>query len=143
MWYIQRLVLPIINTYIYCKSNYLDMNLYKILFSHTAPKDTEIGIKCLLLAENDEQVYEYIRSEPKLSDHDWLFNGWEEKESNYGVEFKNKIISIKGEMFDDEYDYSDAFYGIKLFGWELLKENITADYSELIDLGVVKKATCE
>ncbi|SBV91953.1 hypothetical protein [uncultured Dysgonomonas sp.] len=119
------------------------MNLYKILFSHTAPKDTEVGIKCLLLAENDEQVYEWIKSEPKITQSDHLFNGWGDYETDYGVDFKNKIISIKGEMFDDEYDYSDAYYGIKLFGWELLKENITTDYSELMELGIIKNATCE
>jgi len=32
------------------------MNLYKVTFSHHAPKDSEQGIKALILAENDEQV---------------------------------------------------------------------------------------
>ena len=36
------------------------MNLYRITFSHTAPKDSEKGIKGYLLAENDEQVYNYV-----------------------------------------------------------------------------------
>lgn len=107
------------------------MNIYKINFSHSAPKDTEYGMKCLLLAENDEQVYEWIKQEPEV-DGEALYNNWEDD-----GEFKQKIISLKGEMNDDDYDFSDSFYGITLLGWELVKENALGDYSELIEAGVV------
>jgi hypothetical protein len=43
---------------------------------------------------------------------------------------------LKGQVNDDDYDYSDAYYGITLFGWSLLKENVNTDYSELIELGI-------
>lgn len=128
------------------------MNIYTIEFSHTAPKDHEQGIKCLLLAENDDRVYEWLKSEPKIGERT-LHNGWadseEEKEEfeiyddNYNVigteTFKQKMIRLKGEMNDEGYDYSDAYYGITLFGWSLLKENVKTDYSELIQLGIVYK----
>ena len=129
------------------------MNIYKIEFLHASPKDREEGIKCLLLAKNDEQVYEWIKSEPKIGERH-LYNGWADLEGeneefevyndNYDVigkeNFKQKIIRLKGEMNDDDYDFSDAFYGITLFGWSLLKENVNADYSELIELGFVFRA---
>jgi len=114
------------------------MNIYKINFSHHAPKGAECGIKCLLLAENDEQVYEWIKQEPEV-DGETLYNNWETNEVD-DAEFKQKIISIKGEMFDDEYDYSDSYYGITLLGWELVKENTLSDYTELFDAGVVYRA---
>lgn len=139
------------------------MNLYKIKFSHTAPKDTTEGLVCLLLTQgNDETVYNWIKSEPKINDKG-LYNSWndyeklkydEEREvfvdedgdesdmyfsdSEYNpIDFKTKVLSIKGEMNDEDYDFSDAYYGITLYGWELLKENVTTDYSELIELGVI------
>lgn len=124
------------------------MNLYSIDFLHASPKDTEYGMKCLLLAENDEQVYEWIKSEPELPDRT-LYNNWECNEDeefdiyndNYEIvgkeTFKEKMIRLGGEINDEDYDFSDAYYGITLFGWSLLKENVTTDYSELIELGVM------
>ena len=120
------------------------MNLYKITFSHTTPEDQEKGIKDYLLAENDEQVYNYIdktfnyecwkdsdeEKEPiELYDDDYILIGTET--------FKQKIIRIKGEQNDKDYDYSDAYYGITLYGWELVKENVNGDYSEMIELGII------
>lgn len=138
------------------------MNLYKITFSHHAPKDSEQGIKCLLLAENDEQVYEWIASEPKPNDRS-MFNGWKDNEGyTYNKEaeifedkdgdevdsswydeegnaenFKARMLRLKGEINDDDYYFTDAYYGITLFGWELLKEDVKTDYSELKELGIV------
>lgn len=114
------------------------MNLYKIKFSHSSPKDTECGIKCLLLAKNDEQVYEWIKSEPDIGGEK-LWNIWADIEDSNN-EFKHQMIQIKGEINDDDFDYSDAYYGITLLGWSLLKEDIKTDYSELIDLDIIKKA---
>lgn len=129
------------------------MNIYKIEFLHAAPKDTERGLKCLLLAENEEQVYEWIKSEPKIGELS-LYNEWADSEEeneefeiyndNYDVigkeNFKQKMIRLKGQMNDDDYDYSDSYYGITLFGWNLLKENVNTDYLELIELGIVFRA---
>lgn len=126
------------------------MNLYSIDFAHAAPKDIEKGIKCYLLAENDEQVYEWIKSEPKLTDRT-MFNSWADAEEenepteiydeDYNVvgkeTFKEKMIRIKGEMNDYDYDYCDAYYGITLYGWTAVKENVTADFTEMIKLGII------
>ena len=120
------------------------MNLYKITFSHTGPKDQKEGIKGYLLAKNDEQVYNYV-------DEKFNYGGWkdaEEEEESFelydddynviGTEtFKEKILRIKGEQNDEDYDYCDAYYGITLYGWELVKENVHGDYSEMIELGII------
>ncbi len=126
------------------------MNIYKITFSYHAPKGSDEGIKCLLLAENDEQVYDWITSEPEISKGQ-LFNSWKDNETpeedqgwwdeeGNEEDFKTRMLRLKGEINDDDYDFTNAYYGIELLGWELLKENITTDYSELIELGIVYKA---
>ncbi len=108
------------------------MNLYNIIFSHHAPKGSENGIKCMVLAENAEQVFDWISSEPETREGT-LYNDWK----SFGDKERKRIIKREGEVFDEKNDYSDAYYGITYFGWELLKENITGDYSELIELGLL------
>lgn len=123
------------------------MNLYKITFTHTAPKDQAKGIKGYLLAENEEQVYNYIDKKYnyeswKDSDEDEDREPIELYDEDYNVigteTFKEKMLRIKGEMNDEDYDYSDAYYGIELLGWELVKENTEVDYTEMIDLGIIE-----
>jgi hypothetical protein len=142
------------------------MNLYKITFTHYAPKDSEQGIKALVLAENDEQVYNWIASEPTTKEGG-MYNSWKERENyEWDVEaeawmdedgndanvywydengdledFKSRMLRLKGEDNDDEVELNDLYYGETLYGWELLKENTSADYSELIELGIVFNAT--
>lgn len=127
------------------------MNLYKIEFIHASLKDVEYGIKCLLIANDDNSVYEWIKSEPHIKDHT-LFNSWKESEKDefnvyddeyniVGIEsFKDIMLRMNGEMNDDNYDFSDAYYGITLLGWSLVMEmNLGEDskYSELVDNGIV------
>ena len=123
------------------------MNLYKILFSHTAPKETKVGIMTYLIAENENSVYNYI--DKKYNYKCWkdyeddceLFDIYDDNYNVIGTEtFKEKIIRIKGDMNDEDYDYSDAYYGITLYGWELVKENIDFDLSNVIELGIINEA---
>lgn len=141
------------------------MNLYKVIFSHHAPKDSEKGIKALVLAENDEQVYEWIASEPETNEGG-NYNSWKDRESYTWDEseecfvdedgdqadeewwdedgnpenFKDRMLRLKGDINDDDVDFSNAYYGVTLYGWELIKENTTIDYSEFIEMGIVFKA---
>lgn len=116
------------------------MNLYQINVGHFGPKDNHISIECLLLALNDEAVYEFIKSEPQLG-----INGnrisvlWAEREEE-DPKYKDNIIRIKGELYDEEVDCDDAYYGITHYGWELLKENVDEErYQELVELEVCFK----
>lgn len=119
------------------------MNLYSIGFSHHAPKSSKEGVICLVLADNDEQVYEFIKSADKINGT-WVYHSWEsderfceedEKWWDDEMSFKEYAIKNRGTVNDDNYDYSDAYYGITLYGWTLIKENVTGDYSELIETG--------
>lgn len=127
------------------------MNIYKITFGHAAPKDWAISILGFVLAENDEQVYEYIKSEPMINGHN-PYNSWKDKEeegeefeifdSKYEVvgkeTFKEKIIRLKGEINDESYDFTDSYYGISLYGWDVVKEDVT-NYESSLELGILIK----
>jgi hypothetical protein len=125
------------------------MNLYRINMGHAAPKDWALSMLGYVLAENEEQVYEYLKSEPDIHGHK-PFNSWKDKEeeneefeiynSSYEVigkeTFKEKIIRIGGEINEDDYDFSDSYYGISLYGWELVKENVSG-LESAIELGII------
>lgn len=127
------------------------MNLYKIVVAHYAPKGSHHSIKDYLLAENDEQVYNYIdgklnygkwsdRMESPEEDDETIFEIYDDKYNVIGTEnYKEKIIRLKGDIDDDEEDFGGAYYGITLYGWELIKEGIQADYNQLLGLGVIKQ----
>ena len=106
-----------------------EMNLYKIKVAHSAPKDTHESIQCYLIAESDEKVYEWLKAENKdiitcwddAEEENKKFDIYNEEYETIGTEtFKEKIIRLKGEINDEDYDFSDAYYGITLYGWENL-----------------------
>lgn len=127
------------------------MNLYEITIGHAAPKDWRLSMLGYVLAENDEQVYEYIKSEPEINGYS-TYNGWADSEDlkeEYEIydksfevigkeTFKEKIIRLKGEINDDSYDFSNSYYGITLFGWELICENVE-NMDGAISAGIVHK----
>jgi len=115
------------------------MNLYEIRFKHYAPKDSEEGMYTYLIANSDEEVYEWLKSKPELKNGKTIFTGYgdDEKEGkeleifdeNYNVigteSFKEKMIRLKGDMNDDDVELTDLYYGRTLFGWRLIKEGIS------------------
>lgn len=113
------------------------MNLYVLKFRHYSPKDYEEGIVTYLMANSDEEIYEWFKTGPTINDNT-LFNSYKDREKDdetyeiydehyepIGTEkFKERMLRLGGEMFDGDVDISDAYYGITLYGWEIVKENI-------------------
>lgn len=135
------------------------MNLYRIIVEHSAPKDQHTAIQGYVLAENDEEVYKHI-------DENHNYSGWAEKsdltweeyceqegldateedpedyEGLYGKEFMQSIIGTHGEIDREDNDYSDAYYGVTYWGWEMVKENIGFnDTNVLIGLGIAERVS--
>lgn len=116
------------------------MNIYEIIFTHYSPKDSETGIKRLIVAENDEEVYNYIKEE-----NHGMYNSWSEyeeltydsekdaflyndgsKSSKYFTDgtgnpesFKSRMLKLGGEVFDENVELEDLYYGATLYGWNL------------------------
>lgn len=127
------------------------MNLYEIMFRHYAPKDSEHGVHTYLVANNDEEVFDWIKEENSvwfkgeindgLSDGNCLFLSWSYKDMTnddcYEEGFRDRIIACKGDMFDDETELCDLYYGQTLAGWRLVKEDAKPDTLQLIsDYGI-------
>ncbi len=113
------------------------MNLYKVMFEHYSPKDSETGIICYLLAKDTSRVYDYVKE----------MAGWKYNEEDFDSEyseydsFKEKIIDIDGEMFDDDANFDDLYYGKTYYGWEIVKEAVNVELLvESIKLGIIKEA---
>ncbi len=100
------------------------MNLYEIRFKHYSPKDSKDGILTYLLANTDEEVYSWIRSEPEDICVSWMYYDDVDDES-YDEDFKDRIINCCGDMYDEESEVSDLYYGATQYGWECVKEDIS------------------
>lgn len=91
------------------------MKLYKILQLHGAPKDSVTLINTYIVANNNEEVFNYIMVE--LDRDSWCENNFEENEYQTYTEFKNEILKNQGDLDDDE-GWEDAYYGVTKYGWE-------------------------
>ena len=122
---------------------YGEKKLFRVLFSHTSPKDQKLGIEEYVVANSDVQVYSYIdefHNYGNWKDNEGeIFDIYDEEWNVIGSEnFKDKIIRIKDEMNDEDYDYSDAYYGITLYGWEFVKDLTDIEFQILTNIGIAK-----
>lgn len=121
------------------------MNLYEIMFEHYSQKDSEKGIFTYLIAKSDEEVYEWIKLETELNDGRILYVCWGDYEDektfdiyddDYNVigeeTFKKRMVRLKGELYDEEVELSDLYYGKTLIGWEKVKENIKQEEVDIL-----------
>lgn len=122
------------------------LKLYELLFRHYSQKDNEEGIICYLVANSDEEVYEFIKLEPKIPDGTKygrsIFNSWKYKDdkedSSYEEGHKERLINCSGEMFDDYADISDLYYGLTHYGWRCVCEEITNEQISILrNCGVI------
>ena len=101
------------------------MKLWELNFRHYAPKDSEEGIICYLVAESSEQIYEFLKTEPTIPDGTKygrsIFNNWKYKDNpedeSYDENHKARLIDCCGEMYDDEAEICDLYYGLTHYGW--------------------------
>ena len=120
------------------------MNLYKIGFTHYSQKDNESGMKEYFLADNDEEVFNYINEK-------YTYNSWtdEDKEDmdiyddhfNFieAVSYKDFILKNHGDDKDESL-FDDLYYGQTTYYWELIKENISdEDINKLIELNILNR----
>ena len=121
------------------------------MLEHYSPKDSEKGILTYLAAQSDEEVYEWLKSDPTLKDERSIYTSYKDYEKdrevfeiyddNYKVvgeeTFKERMIRLKGDLYDEEADFSDLYYGKTLIGWKLVKEDVTEQEIKAIqDVGI-------
>ncbi|MCY8922132.1 hypothetical protein [Bacillus atrophaeus] len=126
------------------------MNLYEIMLEHFAPKGSERGIFTYVLAQSDEEVYEWLKTDPSLSDGRAVYTPYQDNEADgktYAIynqsfdivgheKYKDRMIRLKGEL-NDEVELTDLYYGMTLVGWSMVKADIPTEQIELLkDTGI-------
>ena len=123
------------------------MNIYKIHVQHFSQKDSHESIEAFLLAESDEAVYQWIDKKQygmyaDRNDEDGLIDVYDSEYNVIGQEtFKQKMLRIKGEYFDENYEPQDCYYGVTIYGWEKLEsEMLDVEIEALKKLGALETA---
>ena len=97
------------------------MKLYKIKVLHGSPKNSWTDIYTYTVAENDEQVYNWLRLKASWNyyeEENETFKIYDAEYQVIGTEtFKEKILRIKGDANDEDLEWADVHYGITAYGW--------------------------
>ena len=118
------------------------MNLYKVMLTHYAPKDSQEGIFAYVVAKSDKNVYEWIKSNPKVNGRSYysVYDGLEENDDYDEPEnVINEIIENQGILNTDYADdyLTDLYYGRTLDYWKLVKEDVNMSLVErMINVGI-------
>ena len=127
-----------------------ELRLYEIKFEHYSQKDSEEGIVCYLAARNDEEVYEYMKTNPfdgkythfsnmEADNENIFFDVHDDKYNIIGTEtYKEKILRLNGDIDDEDVELSDSYYGVTLFGWEYLSEISEEHLKVGQELGIIR-----
>lgn len=116
------------------------------MIEHFASKGSEKGIHTYLIANSDEDVYEWLKLEKKLKDERRLFvlhsqeevekevfELYDDKYNEIGKEtYKERMIRLKGNINDDNVELENRYYGETLIGWKTIKENISAEETSIL-----------
>jgi hypothetical protein len=129
------------------------MNLYEIILEHFSQKGSKRGIFTYLFANSNEEVYEWLKTNPTLKDGRWVVVCYEDSEKDgdtfeiydndyniIGTEtFKEKMIRLHGDLYDEDAELCDEdaelcdlYYGRTLIGWKLIKEDVKPDVLKII-----------
>lgn len=124
------------------------MKLFKIHVEHFSQKDSHESVETFLLAHDDEAVYYWIDKEKEFGC--WSDRNHEDGKTDIynddceviGQEtYKQKMIRICGEFYDEDLELDDLYYGKTIYGWELMpQENIGERASILKALGMLQEA---
>ncbi len=121
------------------------MQVYKIHVQHFSQKDSHSSIETFLLAESVEDVYKWVDEKAyglytDRTNDNGLIDIQDEDYNVIGQEtFKEKMIRIGGEFFDDDYEPQDLYYGCTIYGWERLDFVKTNEVKTLERLGLLIK----
>lgn len=118
------------------------MNLYKVTLTHYAPKDSQAATFAYVVAKSDKDVYEWIKSNPKVNGNSYysIYDGLEDSERYEDLErVVNEIIENQGILNTDYADdyLTDLYYGRTLDYWELTHKDIDKGLVErMVNVGI-------
>jgi len=119
------------------------MKLYSILIRHCAPKDYKESLVGYFLAQDDTQIMNYIDKEllsgiwSDRHNEDGMCEIYDDEGNILGKEtYKEKMLHWRGEFYEPNADYSDAYYGVTHYGWTEGREISEVEAETLVRLGV-------
>ena len=120
------------------------MNIYKIHVQHFSQKDSHSSTEAFLLADSVEDVYKWVDEKQygtytDKNNEDGMHDIYDENYNVIGQEtFKDKMIRVGGEFFDEDYQPQELYYGCTVYGWEKLKiEVLGVDVAALEKLDIL------
>lgn len=96
------------------------MNLYKVKITHAAPKGYNEAIKEYLIANNEQEVFEYLKNNSGYTYWDDIERDEDEYSDIKKIDF---IFEKKGDS-QLSNKWEDLFYGSTMYDWELYRENL-------------------
>ena len=124
------------------------MFIYKILVQHFSQKDNHCSVESFLLASSDEDVYKWVdkkqhgiytdkhNEDGKLEFYDIDLN------VVVFESFKEKMIRVGGQYFDEDYEPSDLYYGATIYGWEKLNvQDVSAIADSLREINMLEEVS--
>jgi len=123
------------------------MNIYKIHVEHFSQKDSHKSTEAYLVADSDEAVYNWVDKKEcgtytDRNDEDGLIDIYDDEYNVIGQEsFKEKMLRVGGEFFDEDYEPEELYYGATIYGWEKLETNpFDLDIGALLSIGILEDA---
>ena len=117
------------------------MNLYAITFVHYAQRGSQEGIYTYLVAKDSEDVYDWFNLERPTSGGYLIYSHHKDYEndgktyslydSNYNIigeeSHRDKMIRLQGELYDEDLELSDLYYGKTVLGWHIISAGISKE----------------
>ena len=125
------------------------MKLHKILLHHYSPKDCVEVTKLYVLADSEPAILARLDA----SGGDYTYGVWQDRSDEadepceiYDADYKligtetylEKMLRLRGEANDPDADASDAYYGVKHWGWDEGVDISEADAATLLRLGIAE-----
>ena len=115
------------------------MNLYQVMTKHYAQRGSCNGVWTYVVADSNESLYEYLKTEPQLNYDDGIEDlclSWDYIEDDY-EDFKLEMLEHCDEEQTSATNYNDLYYGKTFVSWVLVKENISdVEISTITSCGV-------
>ena len=133
-------------------------HIYSLNFRHFTPKDSETGHICFVIANNDEQILDWLNTDPSNLgiNGNWVL-GWkdnleeeielvvdlyQDEKNEYISKFWKSKLDNRGDIDNDDVRIGNPYYGATLYGWKLLKKNVNPnDYKNLEELNCLYNLT--
>lgn len=124
------------------------MKLFKILIRHCSPKDCEEAIHSWVIAADEPAVLAYV-------DKELAYGCWTDQHNDsldepltiydkdyneIGTEnYLERMLRVRGEFFDPDASFDDAYYGVTHYGWEEGLEITQEQKDTLVKLGILSR----